>query len=158
MSLDFPQQAAAGVAIRPTKKVLWTLDVKWIEYHDTYNIVKLRGNFTTASEVTLNFGWDNVWVYATGLQYDVTPKFAVRVGYNHSDSPIKKEDVDNNLAFPAIVEDRVAGGFTYRFGRHWEFTGAYMKAFRNELTSNSGTGTKISLEEQAVDIELSYRF
>jgi long-chain fatty acid transport protein len=158
MKLDFPQQAAVGIAVRPTKALLWTADIKWINYHDTYNVVKLRGDFTTATEVPLDFGWDNVWVYATGLQLDVTPNFAVRVGYNHSTSPIKSEDVDNNLAFPAIVTDRASGGFTYRFGRHWEMTMAYMKAFKNELTSSNGTGTKISLEEQAIDLELSYRF
>jgi hypothetical protein len=33
---------------------------------------------------------------------------------------------------------------------------AYMKAFKEELTGI--TGTKISLEEQAVDFEVSFRF
>ncbi len=159
MQLDFPQQWAVGIAVRPVRGLLWTADVKWINYSDTYDVVKLRGDFTGGiTEIPLDFGWDDVWVYATGLQYDVTPNFVIRAGYNHSTSPIKKEDVDSNVAFPAIVTDRVAGGFTYRFGRHWEFTGAYMKALRNELTSDSGSGTKISLEEQAADFELSYRF
>jgi long-chain fatty acid transport protein len=159
MKLDFPQQVAVGIAVRPVKKLLWTADVKWINYHDTYNIVKLRGTFGGAGgdSTDLTFGWDNVWVYATGLQYDVTPKLAVRVGYNHSTSPLKNDDVDNNVALPAIVKDRVAGGFTYRLGRHWEYTLAFMKAFKQELTAPM-SGTKISLEEQAVDFELSYRF
>ena len=157
MSLDFPQQAAVGIAVRPFRNFLWTVDVKWIQYSDTYDIVYLKGDFGGGiNEVGLNFGWDDVWVYATGFQFDITPKFAFRMGYNHSTSPIKKEDVENNLAFPAIVEDRVAGGFTYRFGRHWEITMAYMHAMREQLTGISGT--TISLEEEAADFELSYRF
>jgi long-chain fatty acid transport protein len=157
MDLDFPQQAAFGIAVRLGRPVLWTADVKWINYSDTYDIVRLNGPFT-APIPDLNFGWDDVWVYATGLQIDITPNFAIRAGYNYSSSPIKAEDVDNNLAFPAIVKQRVAGGFTYRLGRHWELTMAYMKAFKEELTSDSGSNTKISLEEQAVDFEVSFRF
>ena len=156
MELDFPQQAAVGIAVRPVRSFLWTLDVKWIQYSDTYDVVYLKGTFAGGNEAALNFGWDDVWVYATGFQFDITPKFAIRLGYNHSTSPIKTEDVENNIAFPAIVEDRVAGGFTYRLGRHWELTMAYMKAMREQLTGISGT--TISLEEEAADFELSYRF
>ncbi len=159
MELDFPQQAAVGIAVRPFKKLLWTADVKWINYHDTYNVVKLRGNFGGpggGTETDLNFGWNNVWVYATGLQYDVTPNLAIRAGYNHSTSPINNEDVENNIAMPAIVTDRASAGYTYRLGRHWEYTLAFMKAFRRRMTGDFGT--QITLEEQAVDFELSYRF
>lgn len=157
MSLDFPQQAAFGIAVRPVRTVLWTADAKWINYHDTYNIVKLKGNFDTGNtEVPLEFGWDNVFVYATALQVDVTPKLALRAGFNYSSSPIKAETVDNNMAFPAIARRRASGGFTYRLGRNWEMTVAYMKAFKEEIKSDSGT--KISLEESATDLEISYRF
>jgi long-chain fatty acid transport protein len=156
MDLDFPQQAAIGFAIRPFRSLLWTIDVKWINYSDTYDIVYLKGAFAGGSQAELNFGWDDVRVYATGLQIDIAPTFAIRAGYNYSSSPIKKEDAENNLAFPAIVKQRVAGGFTYRFGRHWEMTMAYMKAFRETLVGDYGT--KISLEETGVDFEISYRF
>lgn len=157
LDLDFPQQAAIGIAVRLGRPVLWTIDAKWINYSDTYDIAYLRGNFTGGlTEVPLQFGWDDVWVYATGLQVDITPNFVIRAGYNYSTSPIKIEDVENNLAFPAIVKQRVAGGFTYRLGRHWELTMAFMKALKEELTGASMT--KISLEEQAADFELSYRF
>ena len=159
MDLDFPQQAAFGIAVRLGRPVLWTADVKWINYSDTYKVVTLKGNFSGGADVPLDFGWDDVWVYATGLQLDVTPKFVLRAGYNYSTSPIDQADffeVENNMAFPAIVKQRVAGGFTYRFGRHWEMTMAYMKAFKEEMTGV--TMTKISLEEEGVDFEISYRF
>ncbi len=162
MKLNFPQQAALGIAVRPVPKLLWTADAKWINYHDSYNKVKLHGQFvgpaSSTNEVILDFGWDNVLVYATGLQLDVTKNLMLRAGFNYSSSPIKAEDVDNNMAFPAIVRRRAAAGFTYRLGSSWELTMAYMKAFREELTSSSGSGTKISLKESAADLEISYRF
>lgn len=159
MGLDFPQQAAFGIAVRPVRTVLWTTDVKWINFKETYDRVRLKGNFTGGVDyITLDFGWDNALVYATALQFEVTPTLAVRAGFNYSSSPIEADDVDNNIAFPAIVRKRASGGFTYRLGRNWEMTVAYMKAFKEELTSSSGSGTKISLEESAADLELSYRF
>lgn len=159
MNLDFPQQAAIGIAVRPFRKLLWTADVKWINYRETYSVVTLTGNFTGgAKEVPLNFGWDDVMVYASALQVDITPSLVFRMGGNFSSSPIKPEDVDNNVAFPAIVRKHASAGVTYRFGRFWEMTLGYMKAFREEMKSNSGTGTLIMLEESAADVQLSYRF
>ncbi len=162
MKLNFPQQAALGIAVRPIAKLLWTADAKWINYHDCYNKVKLHGDFSgpsgSSNEVVLNFGWDNVLVYASALQFDVTNNFIVRAGFNYSTSPIKAEDVDNNMAFPAIVRRRAAAGFTYRLGSNWELTMAYMKAFREEYKSNSGSDTRMSLKESAADLEISYRF
>ncbi len=157
MDLDFPQQAAFGIAVRPFRTVLWTADVKWINYNDTYDKVFIKGDFGTVEKMEMDFGWDDVMVYASALQFDITPNFVFRLGYNHSTSPITRENIDNNLAFPAIVQDHASGGFTIRFGRNWEMTLAYMKALKEEIISPN-TGATISLEEQAGDIELSYRF
>jgi long-chain fatty acid transport protein len=158
MTLDFPQQAALGIAVRPISQLLITADAKWINYRDCYQTVKLKGDFGVSNEVPLEFGWDNVVVYATAVQYEVIPGLSFRAGFNYSTSPIKADDVDNNMSFPAIVKRRAAGGFTYRLDRRWELTMAYMKAFKEELTSNSGSETKISLEENAADFQVSYRF
>jgi long-chain fatty acid transport protein len=158
MKLNFPQQAALGIAIRPFSRLLWTVDAKWINFHDSYKTVKLKGDFGASREVPLEFGWDDVVVYASALQFDVTDALTLRAGFNYSNSPIKPEDVDNNMSFPAIVKRRASGGFTYRLGKRWELTMAYMKAFKEELTSDSGSGTRISLEENAADVEISYRF
>jgi len=159
LQLDFPQQAALGIAIRPHRNLLWAIDVKWINYSSTYDVVQLKGQYTGGvTELPVNFGWSDVWVIATGIQYEVTPTLALRVGYNHSNSPIKAEDVDSNLAFPVIVRNHVSGGLTYRFGRHWETSLAYMQALKEHRTSNSGSGTKIGLDEKNGDFEISYRF
>lgn len=162
MNLDFPQQAAFGIAVRPFRSVLWTADVKWINYNESYDAVPLKGDFTgpsgSAKQIELAFGWEDVIVYASAIQVDVMPKLSLRAGFNYSSSPIKRENVDTNIAFPAIARRRASGGFTYRLGRNWEMSMACMKAFREEVISNSGSGTRISLEETAGDLELSYRF
>lgn len=160
MDLDFPQQASIGIAVRPVRRLLWTADAKWVNFSDTYDSVTVSGGFSGGlREIELDFGWDDVAVYATALQLEITPNLVVRAGYNHSNAPIDRNDageVENNLIFPAIVESRAAAGFTYRFGSSWELTMACLKAAREEMKGESGT--VISLEETAVDVEVSYRF
>jgi long-chain fatty acid transport protein len=80
-------------------------------------------------------------------------------------------DVFNNLAFPAVVEDHLTLGATYRFGDHWEMSGAYKKAFKNELTGTNdlpapfptmlgtpSSNAKISMDQHSVGMQISYRF
>jgi long-chain fatty acid transport protein len=175
LDLNYPQQWALGVAARPMDRWLVSFDVKWINWAATHDAVKLKGSFMLngtqpIDTIALPFGWDNQWVFAVGTQYQVTDAFAVRAGFNHAKAPIDEADVFNNLAFPAVVEDHLTLGATYRLGDHWEMSGAYKKALKNELTGKSdiptpfqtlaGTdsGAKISMDQHSVGVQISYRF
>jgi long-chain fatty acid transport protein len=162
--MDFPQQAAIGIAIKPIKSLVLDVDYKFINYADTYDVQSLNGTFDTmntstgargtASSMPLNFGWRNVHVIAVGVQYQAMDSLWLRAGYNYGNSPIKKEDVDNNWAFPAVVEHHASVGFTAKFLKNWMIHGSYMHGFANDLTSN--TNVKISLSEDIVSFGLSY--
>ena len=175
LDMNFPQQWALGGAARPVDRWLVSFDIKWINWEATHDSVKLKGAFTLngttpIDSITLPFGWDNQWVFAVGTQYQVTDVFAVRAGFNHAKAPIDEADVFNNLAFPAIVEDHLTLGATYRFGDHWEMSGAYKKALKNELTgkndipapfqalAGTSSGAKISMDQHSVGVQISYRF
>ncbi|KJR40122.1 aromatic hydrocarbon degradation membrane protein [Candidatus Magnetoovum chiemensis] len=164
--MDFPQQLALGIAIKPTKRLLIDFDYKWINYNDSFDKQYLEGDFITTNMATgqsgtsnalpFNFGWKNVHVFAVGLQYVLMEDFFVRTGFNHGNSPIGEEDVDNSWAFPAIVEDHLSLGATKGFGKNWQVHGSYMHAFENTLTGKSGT--EISLKEDSLIFGLSYKF
>jgi long-chain fatty acid transport protein len=178
MDLEYPQQFAVGVAVTPIEPLLVAFDVKWINWSGTHDKVKFsgpEGSFVPAfnptgssSSTELNFGWDDQWVYALGLQYRANERLTVRTGFNYSESPIDEADVFNNLVFPAIVEKHFALGFDYMLGEHWGIGATYMKAFREELTGTGdldpamGFGTdsnaKISLEEDSLGVQLTYLF
>jgi long-chain fatty acid transport protein len=175
LDLDYPQQWAVGVAARPIDPWLISFDVKWINWAATHDSVKLRGTFTLngttpAGSIGLPFGWDNQWVFAVGTQYRLTDAFAVRAGFNHAKAPINEADVFNNLAFPAVVENHLTLGATYRFGDHWEMSGAYKKALRAELTgkddvptafqplAGTDSGAKIAMDQHSFGLQISYRF
>src|SRR3990172_5999588 len=175
LDLNFPQQWALGVAARPVDRWLVSFDIKWINWAATHDAVKLKGTFgldtsgdgvadQTIDSISLPFGWDNQWGFAVGTQYQVTDAFAVRAGLNHAKAPIDEADVFSNLAFPAVVEDHLTLGATYRFGDHWEMSGAYKRALKNELTgrndipapfqplAGTSSNAKISMDQHSVGL------
>ena len=184
LDLDYPQQAAVGVAVRPHDMVLVTADVKWINWSDTHDKVELKGpansfdadgdflNGGETNKTDLDFGWEDQWVYALGVQVVPMEQLKVRAGYNYSKAPIDEKDVFNNLIFPALVEQHLAIGFDYMFGPHWGLGLTYMKAFKetekgqNDIPlgfrpafgGNANSNAKISLEEDSVGVQLTYVF
>ncbi|MDH5526657.1 MAG: outer membrane protein transport protein, partial [Nitrospirota bacterium] len=169
LGIEYPQQAALGVAVQPMKNLLVDLDIKWINWSSTHDVVTLT---TPGGPMPLTFGWDDQIVYALGAQYVVSDRFKVRAGFNYGESPIGQEDVMSNLIFPAVQETHVTLGADYLLGEHWGVGGAYMKAFSNDVTGvgdvpvplqgafggATDSGFKIGLEEQAVGILLYYLF
>ncbi len=182
MNLDYPQQAAFGLGLRPLKDLTVSLDVKWINWSSTHDKVDFSGPagaFDTngdgvgdASATSLDFGWKDQWVYAIGLQYTVTPGLTLRAGYNYAKSPIDEADVFNNLVFPAVVEHHISAGVGYMLGDHWGLSLTYMKALKKTLTGTgdvpagfqattpfpADSNAEISLEEDSVGVQLTYRF
>ncbi len=173
MGLEYPQQAAIGIAVKPMEKLLVTADVKWINWSDTHDKVSFSGPSGSfgggaTDSIDLEFGWDDQYVYAIGAQYAVNDKVRLRAGYNYAEMPIDEKDVFNNLVFPAVVEQHITIGGDYKFDDHWMLAVAYMKAWSEELTGKGDldpalgfgddSGAKISLEEQSMGMQLSYLF
>ena len=179
LDLEYPQQAAIAIALHPDKVFLIDLDVKWINWSDTHDKVRLKGpanSFTDGTNffnsTNLNFGWKDQYVLALGAQYKMTDRLNLRAGLNYAKSPIDEADVFNNLIFPALVETHAAAGFDYQLGDHWGIGLTYMKAFKKTITGKgdvpagfdaatpfgSDSNAKISLEENSAGLLLSYKF
>ncbi len=182
LDLDYPQQAAVGIAFHPHMKWLIDFDIKWLNWSGTHDKVRLKGpsnSFDTnmdrigdSNQTNLEFGWEDQYIYALGVQYKATGKLALRAGINYARAPIDEADVFNNLIFPAYVERHVTCGLDYQLGTHWGIGGAYKKAFKETVTGagdvpdgfaastpfTKDSGVKTSLEEDSIGILISYRF
>jgi long-chain fatty acid transport protein len=174
LDLDYPQQAAIGIAVSPNDRLLVDVDIKWIDWSSTHDSVNLSGptgsfNGGAASETELPFGWEDQTIYAIGVQWLATDSFTIRAGYNYAEAPIDEADVLNNLIFPAAVEQHLAIGFDKSLGDHWGVGGTYMKAFKKTFTGVNDTGgfapllggspssgAKLTLEETSVGVLLYY--
>ena len=181
MDMDYPQQAALGVKFSPNDRLNVSADIKWINWSATMGDLEVSGNFdsgpggnggSTNQNAALDPGWDDQMVYAIGIDYAVIPdKLNLRAGYNYAETPIEEDDVFSNMVFPAMVEQHLSLGGTYRFNNYWEVSFAYMKAFQNSETGQgdipqslnsagfgANSGAEIDLSETTYTFNLGYRF
>jgi long-chain fatty acid transport protein len=138
-SFDIPQQLAGGIAYVPSKRLAVVFDVAYIWYGD----IKALGNPFLASGASLGdddgpgFGWENITVYKVGAAFDPFDTWTLRAGYNHGGEPITAGETFLNMLIPAVVEDHLTLGATWRFMPGREITAAYMHAFENTVDGSA---------------------
>ncbi|MDD5405292.1 MAG: outer membrane protein transport protein [Sulfuricella sp.] len=155
MTMDMPQIFALGVAFKPMPGLLIEADVKHIGFSDVLDRVAFQ---TPGGPSSMNFGWSDQTVYAIGVQKEINDKTTVRAGFNYGKSPIGQEDVNNNIGSLAITEKHLSLGVTRKFNDKVSASLAYTHAFHNEITSNVAPYNKIELEQNIVNVQLSYQF
>jgi len=159
LDLDFPQQAALGVAVHPNQKLTVSADLKWINWSDTMD--KLSVNGPSGVTVPMDPGWKDQTVYALGVAYAVNEKTNLRAGYNYAKAPFGEDEVSNNLILPAIVETHYTVGMDYSLNNHWELAWHYMMVPEKTMTAAAGSaapGAEISLSESSFGMNIGYRF
>jgi long-chain fatty acid transport protein len=159
LDLDFPQQAAVGIALHLLQSFTVAADIKWIDWSDT--MANLAVNGPGGIKVPMDPGWEDQMVFAIGLAYKINARFNLRAGFNYGASPIDEQSAANNLVLPAVVETHYTVGADYRIDEHWDIGCHYMYVPENIVTAGPGTnapGVKISLSEQSFGVNLGYRF
>ncbi len=155
MTLDAPPILSFGLAFKPMPGLLIEADIKHIAFSDVLDKVAFK---TPAGMGQMNFGWEDQTVFAIGVQKQINPLTTVRAGFNYGESPIGPEDVDNNIGSLAVTEAHLTLGLTRQLGQRLFTSLSYAHAFHNEVTSNSGSGNKIELEQNVLNLQMSYRF
>ncbi len=159
LDLDFPQQAALGIAIHAAKSFTVAADVKWINWSDTMDTLAVKG--PEGIQVPMDPGWDDQVVFAIGLAYRVNDRLNLRAGFNYGASPIDETSAANNLILPAIVETHYTVGADYKLDDHWDIGCHYMYVPENSINAGPETqapGVRIALSEQSFGLNLGYRF
>ncbi len=160
LDLDFPQQAALGMAIKANPELTVSADVKWIDWSDTMGTLAVTG--PGGIVVPIDSGWEDQTVYAVGVAYKVNPKMNVRGGYNYAKSPFSEDKISSNLILPAIVETHYTLGMDYRLNNHWELAMHYMLVPEKSMAAAANDpaipGAEISLSERSFGMNIGYRF
>jgi long-chain fatty acid transport protein len=158
MRMDAPQTLAVGLAWRPMPGLLIEGDVKQIWYGDVLNSIAVNRPAASPVPAAFNFGWSNQTVYAIAVQKDIGDKMQVRAGFNYGKSPIGQEDVNNNIGSLAVVEKHLSLGLSRKFSDKVTGSVSYVHAFKNSVTSNIGAANTIELEQNLVNLQMSYQF
>jgi long-chain fatty acid transport protein len=175
LELEAPQQLAFGAAFRiPSSSLLLVTDARWVNW----------GGATGYKD----FGWQNVWVYGAGLQFDAIPKkLVLRAGYTFGGNPVKTEkgfngtgspanvtEVQGNyvnnyyyqtfrvVGFPAVVESHASLGLSYAFDNQSSLEIGYTRSFNKTVTEQGlnllGAATTISSTLSEDSYEVGYRY
>jgi long-chain fatty acid transport protein len=146
-AFDMPENYNLGVGFKPTPALLIAADYQRINYsgvkavgNPSSNLLACAGGDAASCLGGSNgagFGWRDVNVWKLGVQYQVTDRLTLRGGYNHTDNPIRSQDVTINILAPGVVQDHVTLGLSFAVGKSGELTLAYMHAFQQSVTGTS---------------------
>ncbi len=159
-----PENWGIGLALKPTDKLTFAVDVTQTFYSD----LKAVGNRALPISVALNspanmgrssgpgFGWKDQTVYKFGIQYEWNPKWTLRAGFNYGRSPIRDgngaAELEFNLLATATTEKHYTAGVTYTLNRQMELSFAGMFAPKNTQSGYIPSGTGLPFEDQSVTI------
>lgn len=129
--LNFPLQASLGLAYKGIDKMLIASDFRFIDYRDTDGF--RQGGFNKVGALT-GLGWQNVFAYALGVQYQWTDAFSTRVGYTFSMNPIGPAMTSFNVGSPTIIMNTLALGASYNVTKAFKISLTYAHDFQNAIS------------------------
>lgn len=138
--LNLPAIVGAGFASQVTDQVKLVGDVSYIDWSDVAIFDEL-------------FGWEAQTIYKFGVEYAASDSLALRVGFNHGDSPIPDSAAGRNILAPATSEDHITIGFGMKMG-NGEINGYYARVLNNEQRQEGAPGglPAIQMDQNALGI------
>ncbi len=129
--MDLPSILSVGIGYNGLDRWKFTFDIRKINYDRTDGFAG-DAQFGANGAVKA-FGWDSIYVFALGAQYQVTEKLTVRCGAAYNTSPIRDSATFFNVASPAIIQYHASLGLSYRLNDHLLLNLAYVHGFRNSI-------------------------
>lgn len=143
-TLPFPDRFQMGFKVKPTEKLQFNVDfsytdwAKWkkltLKFDKDIEMLQMGRIFgiTPSNELTMNLGMVNVWNWGMGMQYQVSDRFALRLGYEPRKSSIPLDQINVLAPLPDTVIKSI--GFEYK-GRAREFnTGTVLNVTYSHMT------------------------
>lgn len=177
-AFDLPENWNLGISFKATPQLTVALDYQQINYGAVKSIsnssrMPLDGVPPTMGvpnslgcSSCRGFGWGDVSVVKLGVEYQYSPAFTMRAGYNRGSNPIQARDVTFNILAPGVVQDHYTLGFTYAVSKDSELTMAYMHATQKTVSGASlfnswlmdGATDTIKMHEDSLGIGYSVKF
>ncbi|BCM24381.1 OmpP1/FadL family transporter [Methyloradius palustris] len=164
-SFDVPATFGAGIAVKATPALTIAGDVQRIQYSDVDSVGNSLANFFTGNQLGSNngpgFGWKDVTVYKLGAIYAYDDKLTLRAGYNHSDQPIPNSETLFNILAPAVVQNHLTFGSTWKFENKSELSFSYLHAFENTVNGSGSIpglfgGGEVNLKMRQDSVGVAY--
>lgn len=164
-NFDIPANYAVGIAVKPWHTVTLAFDVERILYSQVASIsndlTPQRLGAGLGSDDGPGFGWEDTTVFKAGVAWDVTNYLTLRAGYNYCNQPIPNDQTLFNMLSPAVVEQHITVGLTWKLARQWELSTFYMHAFESTVKGEGnfgGANAELRMHEDSVGLSVGYIF
>ncbi len=136
-SFDVPSSYGAGFALKMNPQLTLAGDWERINYSEVQAISNPLNNVALGANGGAGFGWQDMDIYKLGLSYQASDKLTLRAGYSHTDQPIPNSQTFFNILAPAVVEDHLSVGGTWKISPKHSLTFAYTRALENSVKGNN---------------------
>ncbi len=160
---DLPLIASLGVSYGGIDRMLIASDVRYIDYRNTAPFD--RTGFAPTGAVR-GVGWDSVFVVTAGVQYLMTDRLSLRMGYSYNNDPQNGDVAIFNVAAPVILEHVAYTGLSFHFTQNLIASLAYIHGFENSIEGPymtpqgpvPGTSVKNIVSADAFSLGITVRF
>jgi long-chain fatty acid transport protein len=163
--LNIPRKIGAGISYRFFSCVVLAFDVEHIHWKP---IKALSNQLLHDGELELlgsrhgpGFGFRDQWYYRVGADWQINECFAVRAGFRHANTPIRKTQTAVNVLTLDTVEDFITVGGTWNISECNELSIMYAYGIektihgKNDVPASLGGGT-VKLSEQKYALGLAW--
>lgn len=164
---DIPAQVRVGAAFTVIPDWVFIVDYERIFYSDVAAVGNTGANaglpggcLPLGSDGGCGFGWSDMDVIRIGAEWKATDDLTLRAGYSWNSDFTKGNEALFNMLAPATIKHHASVGFSYAIDESWGLTGAYTRAFSQDLRGTDPTGgdIKLRMDQHEVSLGVSYRW
>ncbi|MBI9071736.1 MAG: outer membrane protein transport protein [Melioribacteraceae bacterium] len=144
--LTMPQSLGFGISYAPVPCLRLALDAEWLNWSDAFDTMTLtmtdgtNNNVNTmlgSESITIPFqmNWEDTYIVKLGVEYDVNKQITLRGGTALGSNPVP--DATVFPVFPAIVENHIMFGASYKVSEPITVHASFQKALDNDQTGSS---------------------
>jgi long-chain fatty acid transport protein len=174
VDLKFPQSIGFGVAYQASNEIKLAADVEWINWKTAFDKMVLKLSNGTNSNINRMMGsssfnidfpmnWKDQILIKIGAEYNVNSDLTVRLGFANGANPVPESTVFP--VFPAVVENHLMGGLSYKLNESITINGAFelalnnsVKALNPSLVANEYNGSTSELSTMLFHLGFNYSF
>jgi long-chain fatty acid transport protein len=128
---NYPMIVSAGAGYTGLECWTFALDVRYLDYKNTPGFSSAGFDPSGAAR---GLGWDSTFLIALGVQYQIAPALALRLGYDYGPNPIPNANSSFNVASSSIIEHSVYIGASYSVTETFKVSMMYSHGFRNAIS------------------------
>ena len=175
VDLTFPSSIGFGVSYKATDCFMLAADVEYLMWESAFdkmtlklkngnnsNINKMMGN-SGAFDIEFPMNWENSLMIKIGGEYLATKELTLRLGYAYNSNPVPQSTIFP--IFPAVVENHVMAGASYKVSSPITINAAFEMALNNSVTAsnpsliaNEFDGSTSELSTWFMHVGMSYAF